>query len=121
MPFIYHITAATSWDAAQKAGEYRLSTRGKGLDDEGFIHCAYAHQVTRVDDRVFAGVRGLVLLVIDEGRGDAEIWDENLEGSGELFPHIYGPLKVDAVIDVLAFEPLSDGTFQLPDGIALGP
>ncbi len=105
----------------KKLASTELSTRGKRLDDEGFVHCAYAHQVTRVANRVYRGVRGLVLLVIDPGRVDAEIRNENLEGGDELFPHIYGPLKVDAVIDVLAFEPLSDGTFQLPDGIVMGP
>ena len=114
MARLYHVTPAADWAAAQEAGEYRLSTRGKTLAEEGFIHSSHAHQVTRVADAIYRGTHGLVLLVIDPGAVRAEIREEALGGSGERFPHIYGPLNVDAVVEAIPFEPTERGTFELP-------
>jgi uncharacterized protein (DUF952 family) len=82
----------------------------------GFIHCSKAHQVSGVANAVYAGVHGLVLLVIDPERVTAPIREESPDGSdgNERYPHIYGPLNVDAVLEVVEFEPSSDGTFELP-------
>ena len=115
METIFHVTAATDWRAAQATGAYRLSTRGRSLEDEGFIHASYANQVTRVANAIYRGVHGLVLLVIDCQRVAAPVRDENLDGGDERFPHIYGALNLDAVIEVLPFEPCDDGTFTLPE------
>jgi glutathione S-transferase len=120
MSRLYHITTAADWAAAREAGEYRLSTRGKTLAEVGFIHSSHAHQVTRVADAVYRGTRGLVLLVIDPAAVRAEIREEPLGGTGERFPHIYGPLNVDAVVEVLPFEPAEDGTFELPPSLRAG-
>ena len=118
MPHLYHMTPGAESAAAQALGEYRLSTRGKTLAEEGFIHCSHAHQVVRVADAIYRGTRGLVLLVIDPAAVRAEIREEalgrvgpgsgggadaRLAGAGERFPHIYGPLNTDAVVDVLPF------------------
>ena len=111
---IFHVTAASDWRAAQSTGAYHLSTRGRSLADEGFIHTSYAHQVTGVANAVYRGVHGLVLLVIDRERVTTPVRDESRDGGDERFPHIYGPLNLDAVIDVRTFEPADDGTFTLP-------
>lgn len=81
------------------------------LDEVGFIHCSFADQVDGVARAVFAGADGLVLITIDPSLVKAEVRYENLEGGSELFPHIYGPLNVDAVVEVRAYEsqPRSDG------------
>ena len=110
---IFHIASATDWHAAQASSEYRISTRGRTLQEEGFIHCSYADQVCRVANAFYRGMDGLVLLVIDRSRVRAEVRDET-SGGDERFPHMYGPLNIDAVIDVLPFEPLGDGTFENP-------
>jgi uncharacterized protein (DUF952 family) len=115
---LYHITTAADWATARAGGEYRLSTRGKTLAEEGFIHCSHAHQVVRVADAIYRGERGLVLLVIDPGAVRAEIREEALGGTGERFPHLHGLLNVDAVVEVLPFEPTEAGTFELPPGCA---
>ena len=114
MPRLYHITTAHAWTVARSAGSYCESTRGLSLADVGFIHCSYARQVPRVAQALYRGASGLVLLVIDPDRLAAELREEDLDGSGEVFPHIYGPLNLDAVVDVVPFEPAEDGTFTLP-------
>jgi uncharacterized protein (DUF952 family) len=110
---IFHVTAAADWCAALPTGAYRLSTRGHSLDDVGFIHCSYADQVTRVANAIYRGVHGLVLLVIDPARLCSPVHDEAPGDSEEKFPHIYGPLNTDAVVEVRPFEPSADGTFLL--------
>jgi uncharacterized protein (DUF952 family) len=57
----------------------------------------------------------LVLLCIDAGRVESEIRYDGTEG--EKYPHIYGPLNVDAVVKALDFRPRNDGKFTLPEAI----
>jgi uncharacterized protein (DUF952 family) len=104
-PVIFHLTFAADWDASRTAGEYRLSTRGRTLEEVGFMHCGFEDQVDRVASALFAGTSGLVLLTIDPALVHAEIRHENLDGCDELFPHIYGPLNLDAVVAVKRCEP----------------
>jgi glutathione S-transferase len=114
VPRIYHITTASAWNQACSAGSYAESTRGLSLAEVGFIHCSYAAQVPQVAQAYFQGVADLVLLVIDPGRLSAQLQDEDLAGQGQSFPHIYGPLNLDAVIAVVPFAPADDGSFALP-------
>ncbi len=76
---------------------YRGSTLGKSLDDEGFIHCSFANQVQGIANAIYQGRDDVVLLEIDPSRVNADVRVENLEGGEERFPHIYGPLPIDAV------------------------
>jgi uncharacterized protein (DUF952 family)/SAM-dependent methyltransferase len=107
---ILHIAERAAWQRALDDGAYR----GDTLDSEGFIHCSYPHQVVRVADAMFAGRAGLILLVIDAGRLASEVRDEAFEAGGETFPHIYGPLNLEAVTEALPFEPTDGGTFRFP-------
>jgi glutathione S-transferase len=108
---IYHIASARDWHDALPAGEYRMSTRGRTLADEGFIHCSRASQVAPVANRFYTGVTGLVLLAIDPRRLRSELRYETVPGGDEAFPHLYGPLDTDAVVHVTPFEPGAGGTF----------
>ena len=74
-----------------------VSTRGRSLADEGFIHAAYERQVEDVLNRYYADVDEVVLLVIDRGTVGAPVLDESV--AGEQFLHIYGALPVAAVVD----------------------
>jgi uncharacterized protein (DUF952 family) len=116
---IFHITYAADWRAALDAGSYKLSTRGRTLEEEGFIHCSYAFQVLGVANTFYRGEHNLVLLVIDTELLSAPLKPEPPAPGADPFPHIYGPLNVDAVAQVLAFEPDDDGTFTLPPAIAV--
>ena len=111
MSYILHIAVRTAWEEASVAGIYTADT----LESEGFIHCSNLHQLIPVANFRFRGRTDLVLLCINRLKVDAEIRDENLEGGDSLFPHIYGPLNIDAVINVFDFTPRSDGCFPLPN------
>jgi uncharacterized protein (DUF952 family) len=108
---IFHLTSRTSWLAAQKAGAYTADS----LAGEGFIHCSRVDQVLRVADTFFAGQHGLAILTIDLSRLTSELrWEPGTDLVTELFPHVYGPINLDAVVLVSDFEPGADGRFHLP-------
>lgn len=116
MALIYHITAGADWEQARRDGAYRLSTRGVTLAQEGFIHASTARQVPLVANAFYRGDTGLVVLVIDTDLVEPEIRCERPPGSGETFPHIYGPLSVAAVISVLPLAADASGHFSFePD------
>ncbi len=110
--FIYHIAAAADWARAQRDGQYTMSTRGRTLADEGFIHASTAAQVALVANTFYQGEPDLVLLVIDTGRVDSEIRYEYVPGQALPYPHIYGPLNLSAVIQTRPFQPGPDGQFS---------
>ena len=105
MTVIYHIAEAADWERARRDGQYTMSTRGRTLADEGFIHASTASQVAQVAEAYYRGVPDLVLLVIDTERVGPELRYEQVPGQPDPFPHIYGPLNLDAVLDVRPFPP----------------
>jgi len=112
MALIYHIAAAADWEQARRDGEYAMSTRGRTLAQEGFIHTSTAPQVALVANAFYRDAPDLVLLVIDPDRVTPEIRYERVPGQDQHYPHIYGPLNVDAVIATRPFEPGPGGTFS---------
>jgi len=111
MATIFHLAFPDQWAAATEAGCYRWSTRGKSLDDGAtFIHASRHDQVAMVANFVYDDVPGpLNLLVIDTERLISALCDEDLDGIGISFPHIYGPLNLDAVVDVRPYQRGPDG------------
>lgn len=109
---IYHIAAAPDWEEAKRAGEYRISTRGKTLDEVGFIHAGDAHQVAPVANAIYGDDENLVVLVIDCARVKSEIRYDPVRGWEDPFPHIYGPLNLDAVVRTLVLERDTTGLFS---------
>jgi uncharacterized protein (DUF952 family) len=88
----------------------------KSIGHEGFIHCSQPEQILDVANRFYQGIPGLILLWIDPKKITSEIRWEVVDGV--LFPHIYGPINLDAVISVTDIKPDDDGTYrvvQLPD------
>ena len=110
MAIIIHITTSKAWDSAAAEGTYRTEM----FPVEGFIHCSTRDQVIQVANIRFRGQSGLVLLSIDTDKVGPEVIYENLEGGTQLFPHIYGELNLDAVVQVTEFPPGADGCFRLP-------
>ncbi|HTT50425.1 MAG TPA: DUF952 domain-containing protein [Streptosporangiaceae bacterium] len=118
MDALYHIAAAQDWAQAQRDGEYRMSTRGRTLAEEGFIHASTAGQVVPVANALYRDEhRGLVLLVLDPARIGAEIRWEPVPGLAGPFPHIYGPLPVAAVRRAVPLERDGSGGFGFPSAL----
>ena len=107
---IFHIVPAGDWE--QAAEPYAPAS----LVTEGFIHASAAAQVPRVAATLFAGRSDLLLVEIDPGRLEAPVRWEDCYETGEDFPHIYGPLPQDAVIDIRPYLPDERGRF--PDPVA---
>ena len=112
MSIIYHIATAQDWEQARRDGQYTTSTRGQTLAEQGFIHASTAEQVAPVANIAYRGLPDLLVLVIDTDRVGPEIRWELVPGSDAPFPHIYGPLNVDAVTETRPFEPGPDGEFS---------
>jgi uncharacterized protein (DUF952 family) len=97
---IFHLTTPEAWSAARREGSYTVSTRGRTLADEGYIHCSELHQVDGVRSRFFADLHELLLLEIDTDLLTSPWRSEQLEGADAAYPHVYGPLDLAAVVDV---------------------
>jgi uncharacterized protein (DUF952 family) len=97
---VFHLTTAPDWAAAQKQGGYTVSTRGRSLDDEGFIHCSQAEQVEATRERYYSDVPDLVLLVIETDLLTSPWRVEQLPGTDQPYPHVYGPVDLAAVVEV---------------------
>lgn len=109
MRVILHICKREQWEKAKLDGVYCADT----LDSHGFIHCSTYEQIIRVANDQFLGQKGLVLLCIVVSKVRSKIRYE-LSRNDELYPHIYGPLNIDAVTNVTNFEVTKDGNFKLP-------
>jgi uncharacterized protein (DUF952 family) len=115
---IYHITSRRAWQKAQSRGEYRADS----LESEGFIHCSTRTQILPVAEKYYKGQLGNVLLMIDPSLLAAELrWEPPSGGApppgvpeGELFPHVYGHINLDAVVKVFDLESNPDGSYKLP-------
>lgn len=107
MSIIWHITKREQWEQALLSQVYFSDS----LVSEGFIHCSTSQQVLPVANFLFRGQQDLLLLSIDSSKVQPEIRYEDVDGTA--FPHIYGALNTDAVVEVLDFVPGVDGLFEL--------
>jgi uncharacterized protein (DUF952 family) len=105
---IFHLTSQDEWWQAIRKGKYKPAD----FDHEGFIHCSYKQQLQSVANRLFRGQADLLVLVIDPSKLECQVIDENLEDGVERFPHIYGVLPVNAIVDTMAFPCNADGYFS---------
>ncbi len=92
---IFHITTSHDWEASKTADDFVPAD----FHREGFIHCCTAAQLPGVIERYFQGKSGLVLLTLDEPKLSAALKFEPATG-GELFPHLYGGINRDAIVNV---------------------
>lgn len=107
---LVHLCTAADWDAARGSREFRPPS----LAESGFVHLSAPSQVHLPATRLFAGRTDIVLLCVDTARLGAPLrWEPGVPSDPEsmLFPHLYGPLPVAAVVDVRGYRPLGDGTF----------
>lgn len=91
---LYHLSTAAEWAASQAAGEIRAES----LETEGFVHCSWGRQLPGTIAKHFEGVTGLLALELDPGAlGEVELVEEDSYGSGQAYPHAYGPISTAAV------------------------
>ena len=115
---IYHITSRTAWNEARQRGDYRAAS----LETEGFIHCSTDKQVIPVAEKFYKGQQDLILLVIEPALLTSDLkWEPPSGGApppgvpeGDLFPHIYGPINLEAVVQVLDLQSAPDGKYNFP-------
>jgi uncharacterized protein (DUF952 family) len=92
---IYHLAEPRLWEQALIEGFYRAES----LVTEGFIHLSTSEQVVATFGRYYSTRRDLILLSVDEdavGVADRLLWETAT--AGQRFPHLYGPLPVEAVV-----------------------
>jgi uncharacterized protein (DUF952 family) len=106
---IYHIIPRASWEQ-RPAGPYRAES----LATEGFIHCSYAEQVAWVANSFFRDQAHLLLLVIDSAKLSCPVRDED-PGIEQKFPHVYGAINPEAVVEVLDLKRGPDGAWVFPE------
>jgi uncharacterized protein (DUF952 family) len=114
---ILHIATRDEWVAARAAGEVRPAS----LAAQGFVHCSDYGTVALPASARFRGRTDLLLLVVDPASVPVR-WEPGAPPipGGPWFPHVYGPIPVAAVRNVVDFPPDKDGTFRLPAALAGG-
>ena len=107
---IFHICRREEWELARRAGRYDGSSQDAA---DGFIHLSAASQVEASAAKHRARQSGLVLLAVDPARlGGALRWEASRGGA--LFPHLYGPLPLEAVLRVDDLPLGPDGRHVFP-------
>jgi uncharacterized protein (DUF952 family) len=107
---LLHIISDADLRAARLAGEIAPET----LAAEGFVHCSFGEQVLIPANERYRGRADLVLVVLDRDRILHEVIVEDSYATGHEFPHVYGPIPLEAIVTVVRFPPNPDGTFALP-------
>ena len=103
---VYHLVSRALWEADPTA-DYRAPS----LDEEGFIHCSNTDQIERSANRFHAGTADLLLLHIDPDLLASPLLDEPA-ATGQLFPHVHGPINRAAVVRIEALRRGPDGRWQ---------
>ena len=111
MTTIYKICSAELWRDAQRAGLFR----GAPIDEsDGFIHFSTAGQATETAAKHFTGAVDLMLVAVDAGSLDGALKWEPSRG-GDLFPHLYGALSLDAVLWAVPLPLGPGGRYIFPE------
>ncbi len=107
---VYHFCPRTEWEAACAAGVYTADT----LATQGFIHFSPRDHVHVVATERARGRTDLVVLEVDQALLQMPaVWEEGdpPDPDGRLFPHVYGPVPIEAVVGVRDLPPMPDGSF----------
>ena len=105
---IFHIATEEQWLNAKRLGEYTHAS----LEKEGFIHCSTREQIVNTANRYFMDYPHIFVLHIQEDKLKAKVTYEPSTG-GELFPHIYGTINLDSIVNVTQEGRDDNGIFYL--------
>lgn len=91
---IYKIVPRELWQQARRNGVFC----GAAIDlQDGYIHFSTASQALETARRHFTGIEGLLLVAVDALALGQALRFEPSRG-GDLFPHLYADLPLDAVL-----------------------
>ena len=108
----YKLVDGVDWAAARAAGAYAGSSVDRA---DGYIHMSTAAQLGETARRHYAGRAGLVLVAVALDRvGEALRWEASR--GGDLFPHLYAPLPIAAVVGERGLSVDAAGLMQFEDG-----
>ena len=111
MALIYHLTHKDAWENARATGEYAAPS----LAEEGFIHCSRdIPQLLKVAARLYPGETNLLVLDVELDKLTSPLKSEPSR-SGEIYPHIYGMLNIDAVVRERVLKVDAEGGHYLGD------
>lgn len=115
MRTIVAISKKDIWEKAQTSGEYTQSTIDSTLEEVGFMHCSTPDQTMEIVNRRFSQQSDVLLLLIQEEKVTSPVkYEGALSGRAGLYPHIYGPLNLDAVYETILLEKDSAGKYITP-------
>jgi len=106
---VFHLIPLAEWELVRQGSVYAPAS----LATVGFIHFSHDRQLLETAARFFAGRPDLIVLSVRTDRLQAELREERVDG--ELFPHLYGPLNLDAVVEAVPLPLRPDGTFDVPE------
>lgn len=91
---IYHVVLPEVWETFRDQANYEAES----LKAEGFIHCSFAHQLDAVLNRYYSGAQRVNILTVDPARLTSRLVEEP-STNGEIYPHIYGTINCEAIIE----------------------
>lgn len=106
---IFHLVKKNDWKEHKKDSRYYPES----LESEGFIHCSSGKDIEATANLLFNGEEHILLIVINTTLIEPDLKYENDEDTGIKYPHIYGPLNLDAVIDKIELAAEDDGSYQI--------
>ena len=107
--FIYKICTKLEWFEAKEKSQYNGSK--KDLED-GYIHLSGEEQIEGTLKKFYFNQKDLILLKVDTLKLDQLIWEQASDGN--MFPHLYSPLKVSNIVDEYEIILNKDGSHILP-------
>ncbi|HFK1783589.1 MULTISPECIES: DUF952 domain-containing protein [Bacillus cereus group] len=96
---ITKVITKSNWEIAKTTGEINEES----LIEEGFIHCSLLDQALKVAEKYFKHEEDVLLLTIDPALLKAEVKYE-LASNGQEYPHVYGVINVEAIVEVVPFS-----------------
>ncbi len=103
---IVHLCTPREWVEQSRLDEFRDDS----LAQAGFIHCSQPEQIFEVANRYYRTEPELVVLWIDPHNLASELrWEP---AGDSYYPHVYGPVNLDAIEAASPLRPGSDGIFR---------
>lgn len=106
-PFIYLLSSQKEYQQALSTG----SLIRDSIEEEGFIHASPKSQLTRIANKYYTATEEPLILVVDKSKVTSPVkWEP---ATGGLYPHIYGPLNTDAIVEAQPIALNDNGKYAL--------